>query len=146
MSLGAGAPTLLRPGGVAREELEEALGETLVEGAAPTERPLAPGQLSRHYSTRTPVRILPGPASSPAAEQGGKLGLLAWDGDRDRDGYVAVEVLAPDGRPTTAATRLFAALRHLDGLGLDAILAEPCEERGLGAAIMDRLRRCAARS
>jgi L-threonylcarbamoyladenylate synthase len=55
-----------------------------------------------------------------------------------------VEVLAPDGRPTTAAARLFAALRRLDGEGLDTIVAEPCEERGLGHAIMDRLRRCAA--
>jgi L-threonylcarbamoyladenylate synthase len=55
-----------------------------------------------------------------------------------------VEVLAPDGRTTTAAARLFAALRRLDALGLDLILAEPCREDGLGAAIMDRLRRCAA--
>jgi L-threonylcarbamoyladenylate synthase len=34
-------------------------------------------------------------------------------------------------------------LRKLDALGLDRIYAEPCEETGLGFAIMDRLRRCA---
>jgi len=34
-------------------------------------------------------------------------------------------------------------LRRLDSLGLDRIYAEPCQEEGLGVAIMDRLRRCA---
>ena len=53
-----------------------------------------------------------------------------------------MEVLAPDGCPTTAAAGLFAALRRLDAAGLDAIVAEPCAEHGLGHAIMDRLRRC----
>ena len=42
------------------------------------------------------------------------------------------------------ARNLFAALRRLDSLGLDRLYAEPCDERGLGLAIMDRLRRCAS--
>ena len=58
----------------------------------------------------------------------------------------AVEVLAPDGLLATAAANLFAALRRLDAAGLDLILAEPCPEDGLGHAIMDRLRRCAAQA
>ena len=64
VALLGGTPTLLRPGGVAREEIEEALGAPLAEASAPAERPLAPGQLARHYSTRTPVRILSGEFSS----------------------------------------------------------------------------------
>jgi L-threonylcarbamoyladenylate synthase len=72
------------------------------------------------------------------------VGLLAWREASERGGYAAVEILAPDGLPTTAAARLFAALRRLDGADLDAIVAEPCEEQGLGHAIMDRLRRCAS--
>ena len=56
-----------------------------------------------------------------------------------------MEVLSPDGAKGTAAARLFAALRRLDAAGLDRILAEPCDEAGLGHAIMDRLRRAAAR-
>jgi len=59
-------------------------------------------------------------------------------------GFAAVEVLAPDRRPATAAANLFAALRRLDARGLDLLLAEPCPDEGLGSAIMDRLRRCAA--
>ena len=73
------------------------------------------------------------------------MGLLAWC-SAGADGYAAAEVLAPDGSPETAAARLFAALRRLDAAGLDLILAEPCDEAGLGHAIMDRLRRAAAPS
>jgi L-threonylcarbamoyladenylate synthase len=71
------------------------------------------------------------------------MGLLALARPPDAAGYAAVEVLAPDGRLTTAAARFFAALRRLDALGLDLLVAEPCPETGIGAAIMDRLRRCA---
>ena len=41
--------------------------------------------------------------------------------------------------------RLFYALRQLDEAGLDEIVAEPVPERGLGLAIMERLRRAAAK-
>ena len=143
VSLIGGSPAILRPGGVSAEELEDALGVRCERATAPTERPLAPGQLTRHYATRTPVRILPGTAGTPPDD--GRTGLLAWSEAPSAAGYAAVEVLAPDGRPTTAAARLFAALRRLDDLGLDLIVAEACPEQGLGAAIMDRLHRCAAR-
>jgi L-threonylcarbamoyladenylate synthase len=44
-----------------------------------------------------------------------------------------------------AAANLFAAIRHLDTLNLDLILAEAIPEIGLGRAIMDRLRRASKR-
>jgi len=73
------------------------------------------------------------------------VGLLAFGPTAVRPGYAAVEVLAPDASPATAAANLFAALRRLDASGLDLILAEPCDEAGLGHAIMDRLRRASSR-
>ena len=73
------------------------------------------------------------------------MGLLAFGPTAATAGYAVVEVLAPDGSPATAAANLFAALRRLDASGLDLILAEPCDEAGLGHAIMDRLRRASAR-
>jgi len=138
----AGEPVILRPGGLPKEALEEALGMALPL-AGSSERPLAPGQLERHYATRTPLVVLPARAEAAPLDQG-RVGLLAQRPTRAA-GFAAVEVLAPDGALSTAAARLFAALRRLDGMGLDRILAEPCEETGLGYAIMDRLRRAAAR-
>jgi L-threonylcarbamoyladenylate synthase len=142
LSLAAHPPVILRPGGVPREDLEEALGCRL-EVAGPAERPLAPGQLLKHYATRTPLHILPGPPGPPPALPV-RVGLLAFGPTAATEGYAAVEVLAPDGSTGTAAANLFAALRRLDGAGLDLILAEPCGEAGLGHAIMDRLRRASA--
>ena len=142
LSLAADPPLILRPGAITREQLEAALG-TPLEMAGSTERPSAPGQLPRHYATRTPLRIVDNPAG-PAPKGLGRMGLLAILGSPAASGYAAVEILAPDGRLTTAAANLFAALRRLDGAGLDLVLAEPCPEDGIGRAIMDRLRRCAA--
>jgi L-threonylcarbamoyladenylate synthase len=141
VSLAGGQPLLLRPGGVPREAVEQALGCPLAT-ATGGERPSAPGQLPQHYATRARLVLLPGPAG-PAPRTRGRVGLVAF-GAAERPGYAAVEVLAPDGSLATAATRLFAALRRLDALSLDAIEAEPCPETGLGHAIMDRLRRAAA--
>jgi L-threonylcarbamoyladenylate synthase len=143
LSLAGEPPVILRPGGVPREALEEALGIAL-EVAGRAGRPLAPGQLEKHYATRTPLLILRGPAGR-APEGAGRVGLLAWRSAR-AEGYAATEVLAPDGSTETAAANLFAALRRLDAAGLDLVLAEPCDEAGLGHAVMDRLRRAAAPS
>jgi L-threonylcarbamoyladenylate synthase len=142
LSLAASPPLILRPGGIPREDLEDALGFPL-EVAGPAERPLAPGQLLKHYATRTPLRILPG-VPGPAPPAPGRVGLLAFGPKPATAGYAAVEVLAPDASPVTAAANLFAALRRLDASGLDLILAEACDEAGLGHAIMDRLRRAAS--
>jgi L-threonylcarbamoyladenylate synthase len=144
LSLAADPPVLLRPGGVTREDLEAALGRA-VRVASPEERTAAPGGSPRHYATGTPLRILRGRAGAAPAGTG-RVGLLAFGPrpDATATGYAAVEVLAPDGRTTTAAANLFAALRRLDAADLSLLLAEPCPEHGLGRAIMDRLRRAAA--
>ncbi len=139
----AGEPVILRPGGLPREALEDALGARL-ELAVAGERPLAPGQLLKHYATRTPLEVLAAPAQAAPAGAG-RVGLIAQR-PTGAEGFAAVEVLAPDGTLETAAARLFAALRRLDAMKLDLILAEPCPETGLGYAIMDRLRRAAARA
>ena len=60
--------------------------------------------------------------------------------------FAAVAVLSPgSGKLGEAAIRLFAMLRLLDEAGVDEIIAEPVSEQGVGAAIMDRLRRAAGR-
>ena len=46
-----GEPTLLRPGGVAREQIERVLGHSLAMAAA-EEAPLAPGMLASHYAPK----------------------------------------------------------------------------------------------
>jgi L-threonylcarbamoyladenylate synthase len=44
-----------------------------------------------------------------------------------------------------AAVRLFYALRELDKVGADEIIAEPVPTQGVGLAVMDRLRRASGK-
>ncbi len=138
-------PELLRPGSITLEQLTAVIGP-LRRSSPVNDKPVAPGQLARHYATQTPVTILPSAGDRPALTQNERAGLLSLSQADTRDSrFAAVEMLSASGDLREAAQNLFAALRRLDALGLDRIYAEPCKEEGLGLAIMDRLRRCAAR-
>jgi L-threonylcarbamoyladenylate synthase len=56
-----------------------------------------------------------------------------------------MRVLSERGDLREAASRFFDALHDLDARQLERIDAQPVGENGLGLAIMDRLRRAAAR-
>ena len=136
-------PELLRPGSVTLAEIRKVIGPAV--HAAVSQTMVAPGQLPRHYATRTPVTILRVQGAKPVVQGHERAGLLAMSAPRHVDDrFCASEVLSPSGDLREAARNLFAALRRLDALGLDRLYAEPCDERGLGLAIMDRLRRCAS--
>lgn len=144
VSLAGPQPELLRPGSITIEQLRAVIG-SIRRSSAVNERPIAPGQLLRHYATRTPLTILASVGTRPMLNGDERAGLLIHSQAGDTDNrFAAVEVLSPTGDLKEAAHRMFAALRRLDSLGLDRIYVEPCKEEGLGVAIMDRLRRCAA--
>ncbi len=148
LSLAGETPVLLRSGGIPREQLEALIGPVGLAGANP-EKPSAPGQLPGHYAPRTRMRLLRAGAPPAQAVAPGETGLrLGWLGFRGVPAgrFAAVEILSPSGDPREAAARLFACLHRLDAQSLDLILAEPMAEEGLGAAIMDRLRKAAAGS
>ena len=136
-----GRPVLLRPGGVTLEEIQSAIGPIMVR-AASSDRPTSPGQLPSHYAPTTPLILSDDFLSEHASE---RVGLLTLQRPDSPEGYAAMEVLSEQGCLREAAVNLFSAMRRLDGQGLDQIVAHPVEEVGLGRAIMDRLRRAAAR-
>jgi L-threonylcarbamoyladenylate synthase len=143
LSTAGTTPEVLRPGSLSLSDIVAVMGPVLRRVRQTDHLPLAPGQLARHYATRTPLTVMqPGITHRPPP--GERAGLLAIFQPGIRKGYAVIEVLAPSGQLREAAHHLFAALRRLDALGLDHLYAVPCEEQGLGLAIMDRLRRCAA--
>ena len=136
---------LHRAGPVTKEKLQS-FGKVEKLKAAPGAQPQAPGQLASHYAPLTPLYLMSEPGDFKP-EPGKRYGLLSYRGGEDGP-YVLlhdweqVEALSPgSGKLMEAATRLFFAMRQLDEAGLDAIIAEPVSETGLGVAIMDRLRR-----
>lgn len=139
-------PTLLRPGGVPVEDIEAVIGRVVRRES--TSRPggealAAPGMLESHYAPRTPLRLANQlrAGSIPL----GRVGYIGLRAPEAADRFAAIEVLSQDGDLREAATNLFSALRRLDALGLEAILAGDIPAHGLGLAIRDRLERAAAK-
>lgn len=137
-------PVILRPGGVAVEDIEAVIGPVTIPVAMhPDAR--SPGTLPRHYSPHVPLVLLAPGEPIPRPPAGERVGLLSLTPPLGVEGYAVVEVLSSTGDLRQAAANLFAALRRLDRAGLDRVLVEPVPESGIGRAIMDRLRRAAAR-
>jgi L-threonylcarbamoyladenylate synthase len=143
VSFAGETPRLLRPGGLAVEDIETVIGPL----AAPPDggSPLAPGMLPRHYAPRARLVLIGSPTEVPRVERGRAALLLPFP-DAGSKGFAHVEVLAERDDLTVAAVNLFAALRRLDEGGYERIYAVPTAEHGLGRAIADRLRRAAAGS
>jgi len=130
-----GEPTLLRPGGLARDRIEAMLGQALAVALIADETPIAPGMLASHYAPKAKLRI---------------------DADAPRDGEALLAFgLAPEFAGTTfnlsprgdlieAAANLFSHLRALDAAGATSVAVMRVPQDGLGEAINDRLARAAA--
>jgi L-threonylcarbamoyladenylate synthase len=129
------APRLLRPGAIAREDIEAALGRTLTVSYSDA-APISPGALASHYAPKAPLRLdaRTVPKGAAALDFGGQFAPGAG---------VRLD-LSPGGDLKEAAEKLFAHLRLLDATGASLIVVASVPDRGLGAAINDRLRRAAA--
>lgn len=149
---------LLRPGAVTLEQLSV---HTAVESARedPTAVPDSPGRLETHYAPWTPLYFYdedtPGLTAAAsaivrAARDTGRarprIGAIVFGRSlENQELYDAVENLSASGDTREAATRLFEAMRKLDRMNLDVLVAEAVPSEGIGAAINDRLRRASRR-
>jgi L-threonylcarbamoyladenylate synthase len=122
-------PVLLRPGGIAREEIERIAGPL---GTPTSIKVRSPGQLESHYAPRARLRI-------NAEEARAGEALLAFGPHAPP----AALNLSRTGDLKEAAANLFAMLRTLDAQ-CSAIAVMPIPNTGLGEAINDRLARAAA--
>ncbi|MCA8938243.1 MAG: threonylcarbamoyl-AMP synthase [Planctomycetes bacterium] len=128
---------VLRLGAITMEDIAK-LGIPATRGLAVHERPNAPGMLASHYAPRKTLRLVERVLPESANP---RLGALVFQDAPT--GFGHVEVLSPSGNLIEAAANLFAAMRRLESANIDEILAEVLPEDGIGAAIMDRLRRAA---
>ncbi|MEO8547208.1 MAG: L-threonylcarbamoyladenylate synthase [Sphingomicrobium sp.] len=112
---------LLRPGPIAIDA---------AAAAAPGNRVESPGQLETHYAPAKPLRI--NVTDSTEDEYWVGFGPVAGNAS-----------LSPSGDLTEAAARLFDLLHLADASPKARIAVAPVPDKGLGAAINDRLRRAA---
>lgn len=124
---------ILRHGPITKEQLE------VFGSIAPFAGDIAsPGNLKSHYAPRTPLDVIPAGISPEKS-----AGLLSWS--HSGEGFGRVEYLSRSQDLEEAAANLYGAMRRLDESGVERIVAEPVPETGLGVAIMERLRKAAAR-
>ncbi len=151
-------PRLLRPGGISAEAIQQISPSLEIDSHYVTpgvEALPAPGMLLKHYSPLADLHLFEGDADAVRAairstaqaltRQGQRVGLLIAQEDQP--------TLATLNYPTVivgsltdleqVAHNLFAALRRLDGFGVEIILARAYPQHGIGQAIMDRLLRAA---
>ena len=117
-----GAPvTLLRPGGLSQERIEEALGRHIARADTDDAAPTSPGMLSSHYAPSVPVRL-----NATQIEEGDALLAFGSDMPAHADRAIAVINLSKSGSDLEAAQKLFSfPARPLDREGVNAIAVAP---------------------
>lgn len=149
---GAGSRSLVRWTESGKVEGADSAGEAVPED----DRPRSPGVKYKHYAPQGAMLLVVGSdperivdavreAASEAREAGRKVGIIASSEHAGRYAGFADEVLDCGSRqaPAEAARRLYALLRECDSLSVDAIVAEGLPEAGIGAALMNRMRKAA---
>ena len=146
-------PVILRPGVITKEQIEAVIGpiqSTVKTTAGEREVPKSPGMKYRHYAPKTPVFVVEGTVEAfeetihKYKVQGKTVGVMARNAIVDTFEN-KVEGTYKMGTSVDDMNRaLFDALRTLDHLKLDVILAESAPEVGVGIAYMNRLKKAAS--
>ncbi|MFV3012667.1 L-threonylcarbamoyladenylate synthase [Clostridium botulinum] len=151
-------PCILRPGGITLEMLREVDSNIYIDPAIMKKpdkelKPKAPGMKYRHYAPKAPLKIIKGDLNKTIekinemvqnyidAEK--KVGIIATD--ETIDNYKKGDVVSIGSRKdlNTIAHNLFYVLRSFDEKNVDLILSEAFEEKDMGVAIMNRLKKSA---
>ncbi|MEM2945679.1 MAG: L-threonylcarbamoyladenylate synthase [Thermoproteota archaeon] len=150
---------ILRPGPIPLETLRKYLGDVEVHPSILSGGfqgvPASPGMKYRHYAPRADMIVVEGDNYEKKVakivetveeylKSGLKVGCMVSEETASRlpEG-VLLEVLAPRKRLSLVARRIYSAIRSLDRMNPDIIVAEGFPEEGIGMAIQNRLRKAA---
>ncbi|MDO5086985.1 MAG: L-threonylcarbamoyladenylate synthase [Comamonadaceae bacterium] len=141
-----GAPVLLRPGQLARAEIERVAGQRLLskeELSAPD--PQAPGTLSAHYAPRAKVRLMNAKTLQTALDVLGADAkhIALWTRTPVKTAASLPQRRMPDDA-AACAQQLFAVLRGFDDAGVKLIWVETPPDDAAWDGVRDRLQRAAA--
>jgi len=148
---------ILRPGAITIEMLREIDEEIYIDinvMCKPNNdfKPKAPGMKYRHYAPKAPVKIICGELEKTVAKINEivqnsmgkkKIGIIATDETKNKYPYGTVISLGSRKQLGNVGRNLFEVLRSFDAIDVDLILSEAFEEKGIGVAIMNRLKKSA---
>ena len=155
-----GKPTILRPGGITREMLENVLHDE-VELAGSILRPLqkdepalSPGMRYRHYAPEATVTLVEGPEEkvvpllrslfSAEKKKGKKCCVLCFSEHVHALSECDPHDIGSAASPEEVARLLFQTLRRLDEENMEVVFSEVVPPEGIGLAVMNRLGRAAS--
>jgi L-threonylcarbamoyladenylate synthase len=157
INMTASPPEILRPGGTPYEKLKEVLGRVRLHPIAKAERKVpitkapSPGMKHRHYAPEAEMVVVEGEiarimekvqklAKTYMAKKM-KVGILATDESVFNYEADVVKSLGSRKDPALMAKNLFRLLREFDEEKVNIIIAEGIPSKGLGLAVMNRLRK-----
>ena len=157
VDLSEGVPTILRPGYINQQMLEEVIGRTEMDRGLLSDdsdvRPRAPGMKYRHYAPKASLTIVEGPQerviarinqlADEAEAAGEKIGVIAAAESTQHYGSGIVRTIGSRSDEISIARHLFGILREFDRLEVDRIYSESFESPQMGQAIMNRLMKAA---
>ena len=147
---------VLRPGGITLEMLKDIDEGVYIDKAILTTldkdtKPKAPGMKYKHYAPKAKVRMVQGPINKMVEkikeivhnyiDEDLKVGIMATDETISMYNEGIVKSLGTREDLTSVTKNLFEMLRAFDDLGVDVIITEAFEEKDLGVAIMNRLKK-----
>lgn len=128
-------PIILREGAISLEELQTAVPATARASIRDPKLARSPGLKYRHYSPRAKVMVVESEDQVEITENAGFIGL--------RLPQTEPRLVKLCDNAEEYAHELFEFLRECDRRGIDTVYCEAVDEQGIGAALMDRLRRAA---
>jgi L-threonylcarbamoyladenylate synthase len=151
ITLATEKPTILRPGAVTKEMLEEIIGEVeissaVLEGMKDSEIAASPGMKYKHYSPNADVILVDGELSDFCTyvqkNMKGRTFVMCFDGEEDAMPCEAI-AYGQKGDGISQARNVFSILREMDDLGADTVFVRAPEESGVSMAVDNRLLRAA---
>ena len=145
-------PTILRPGKISPAAIKKIIGKVRLHPVVNSDKKIiaarSPGMKYRHYAPKAELIILRGNAlkvrkkildiiHSSAVK---KTAVLVTSRKHIFPGAASVYI---GSSPERIAKNLFSALRRMDDQKIELILIESVSEKGLGLAVMNRLKKAA---
>lgn len=146
-------PTILRPGSITKEDLEQVIGTVNIDPALERKedniKAKAPGMKYKHYAPNADVTIVEGPHEkvvqyinrqvSEKEAEGHRCAVMATDETKDK--YICNDIVSAGHKDDelSVARNLYAILRDFDKQKVEYVYSESFETKNVGQAVMNRL-------